>query len=334
MIGDMVENERALVSVIVTYYNNGDYIFETLESIFSQTYPNIEVIVSDDHSRDFDAERINEWIKEHRTASITNVIVRTNEENVGTVKNLEIARSLAKGKYMTQIAGDDTFYDSEVFTTFIDRLEELGESAEFLTGQCLLMDSTLNKCLGTFVTEETVAKFDNYTGEEMFNELTVNCLLPAVYFCRSSLIDKIGNLSDRYRLIEDWTGSLRMARLGVRFHYLDSVIMKHRDGGVSHGNKSRNTAVYKAYVDDYLTAYRYEVLPYAQLISDTNIAIICSQYTWWSSEHNRLTNKNQQKEEKAVEQKSFFKRACMGVIDSCINLFQKIRFSVQDKWFK
>ena len=200
------------------------------------------------------------------------------------------------------------------------------------------MDTTLTKSMGTFVTAETAYKLETYSGEELFNEFTVNCLLPAVYFYRWSLLDKVGTLSDKYRLIEDWTGSLRMARAGVRFHYMDSPLIKHRDGGVSHGNKSRNNAVYAAYVQDYLTAYRNDVLPHAQLISDKNMAIICSQYAWWISEHNRLTTKvpagSQSESEDAPKEGTAFRRTCMAIIDSTINLLQKIRFSMFDKWFK
>ena len=39
-----------LVSVIVPVYNAKDYLGETLESIFKQTYKNIEIICIDDMS--------------------------------------------------------------------------------------------------------------------------------------------------------------------------------------------------------------------------------------------------------------------------------------------
>ena len=41
-----------LVSVIVPVYNAKDYLGETLESIFKQTYKNIEIICIDDMSTD------------------------------------------------------------------------------------------------------------------------------------------------------------------------------------------------------------------------------------------------------------------------------------------
>jgi glycosyltransferase involved in cell wall biosynthesis len=43
---------RPLVSVVITTYNTGRYLPETLESVFAQTYPAVEVIVVDDGSTD------------------------------------------------------------------------------------------------------------------------------------------------------------------------------------------------------------------------------------------------------------------------------------------
>ena len=58
----MVINEDALISIVVITYNNSNYIEETLESIKSQTYNNIELIVSDDCSTDKTVEITEEWI--------------------------------------------------------------------------------------------------------------------------------------------------------------------------------------------------------------------------------------------------------------------------------
>lgn len=43
--------EHPLVSIIIPYYNGDRFIAETLDSVFAQKYPNLEVIVVDDGSR-------------------------------------------------------------------------------------------------------------------------------------------------------------------------------------------------------------------------------------------------------------------------------------------
>ena len=50
-----------LISVIVPVYNLENYIVRTLDSILSQTYKNIEVIVVDDGSTDSSAKIIDDY---------------------------------------------------------------------------------------------------------------------------------------------------------------------------------------------------------------------------------------------------------------------------------
>ena len=51
-----------LVSVVVITYNSAKFVIETLESVKSQTYKNIELIISDDCSTDDTVERCRLWL--------------------------------------------------------------------------------------------------------------------------------------------------------------------------------------------------------------------------------------------------------------------------------
>lgn len=55
-----------LVSIQVVTYNAAKTILETLESIKAQTYPPIELIISDDCSRDNTVEICREWVMDNR----------------------------------------------------------------------------------------------------------------------------------------------------------------------------------------------------------------------------------------------------------------------------
>lgn len=55
-----------LVSVSIITYNSSSTILETLDSIYSQSYQNIELIVSDDCSTDNTVEICKKWIDEHK----------------------------------------------------------------------------------------------------------------------------------------------------------------------------------------------------------------------------------------------------------------------------
>jgi glycosyltransferase involved in cell wall biosynthesis len=58
-----MSDSRPLVSVCVPVYNNEDYIVETMENILEQSYPNIELIIVDDNSKDDSLKKIRETAK-------------------------------------------------------------------------------------------------------------------------------------------------------------------------------------------------------------------------------------------------------------------------------
>jgi hypothetical protein len=87
------ENYAPLISVIVPNYNHAAYLPLRLESIFSQTYSNFEVILLDDASSDDSARVLREF---HQRYSQKSTLV-VNEENSGGVfhqwqRGLDLAR--------------------------------------------------------------------------------------------------------------------------------------------------------------------------------------------------------------------------------------------------
>jgi glycosyltransferase involved in cell wall biosynthesis len=74
---------RPKVSIIVICPNSGSHLRQRLDSIYTQTYPNIEVILLDDASSDGNQEILEEY--RHRYAAITQCIY--NKENSSNVFN-------------------------------------------------------------------------------------------------------------------------------------------------------------------------------------------------------------------------------------------------------
>lgn len=100
------------VSVVITSYNLGWCIEDTLKSVFDQTYQNIEVIVVDDASTDDTAERIAPFARRIKyIRHETNQGVLSNAE-AGPARNSGIRA--ASGDYVAILDGDDLWAPAKI----------------------------------------------------------------------------------------------------------------------------------------------------------------------------------------------------------------------------
>ncbi len=90
------------VSVILTSYNHGQYLKESIESVLSQTYKDFELIILDDCSTDNSWEIINEYSDE-RIKKIRNPI------NLRTDGTYEVFMNVAAGEYIAVHHSDDVW---------------------------------------------------------------------------------------------------------------------------------------------------------------------------------------------------------------------------------
>src|SRR5260221_6535487 len=91
-----------LVSVMVPAYQHEAFIAECLDSIVSQDYPAVEVVVSDDASRDRTPDILREYAA--RYPQVTAIL---NETNVGVSANCNRSLERCSGTYVALFAGDD-----------------------------------------------------------------------------------------------------------------------------------------------------------------------------------------------------------------------------------
>ena len=71
------------VDILLATYNGEKYLKEQIESVLSQTYDNIQIIISDDCSTDKTREILKEYEKNDK------IKVFYQEKNLGYVKNFE-----------------------------------------------------------------------------------------------------------------------------------------------------------------------------------------------------------------------------------------------------
>ena len=101
--------ESGTVSVITPIYNAEKVIEKTLNSIFNQTYSQIEIVMVDDCSNDNSGRIVNSYIKEH-----PEIIYFRQPTNLGAGAARNKALELARGQYVAFLDADDMWHPTKI----------------------------------------------------------------------------------------------------------------------------------------------------------------------------------------------------------------------------
>lgn len=107
-----------LVSVIIPTYNRKKYVAGAINSVLSQTYKSIEIIVIDDGSTDGTGDVISGFSKKD-----VRIIIIKNEINAGFVKTLNRGIEAAKGQYIARLDDDDRWLGAQKLEKQVNFME-------------------------------------------------------------------------------------------------------------------------------------------------------------------------------------------------------------------
>lgn len=144
-----------LISIALCTFNGQEFLAEQLESILSQSYGHLEVIVCDDGSTDNTVD-----IVENFAAVDPRIQLYRNPENLGFNKNFERAISLASGDYIA-ISDQDDIWETDKIKLLYEHIEEnwlifsnsrlMDRSGQLLEGQLLYNFSLENKTFKAYL---------------------------------------------------------------------------------------------------------------------------------------------------------------------------------------
>ena len=102
----MERNDMPLASLLVAFYNQEQFVQDTVKGALAQTYSNLEIIFSDDCSTDGTFNAIKDAIKDYKGPH--RVVLNRNEKNMGLIPhvNKELFE-LSHGDYICLAGGDD-----------------------------------------------------------------------------------------------------------------------------------------------------------------------------------------------------------------------------------
>lgn len=109
----MTKVDHDLVSIVIPTYGRTEYLRRAIESILSQTYDNIEIIVVNDNSREspyFDIT--NKIISDLDESKVVSVISQGVNQGGSVARNIGIEN--CKGQYIGFLDDDDFFYKNKI----------------------------------------------------------------------------------------------------------------------------------------------------------------------------------------------------------------------------
>ena len=208
------------VSVIIPVYNASRFIRQTIESVLSQTYKNLELIIVDDGSTD-DSPEIIKSFKDSRI-----VFIRQKNKGVSAARNTAVAAS--SGKFIALLDHDDIWFP-EKLEKQIPLFEKNPETG------LVYSDIGYIDADGKQVSW-MLKQFEPHRGY-VLKELFLNDFIPcltAVF--RRDVLKKTGLFNEKYRFAEEYDLFLRIARY-YQVDFVDEVLACYR---VHETNLSRN----------------------------------------------------------------------------------------------
>lgn len=196
-----------LISIIIPCYNSGEYIEETLESVYKLTYTHFEVIVIDDGSTDKKTLAILDKIESEYKLSIIR------QDNAGPSVARNNAIKYATGKYFLPLDSDDLILP--------DALEKLVKAAnQSPEASVIYANNQLfgveNRLVYQRVFDSNAILHHNY--------IALCCLIKKEDF------EKAGGFDEEMskKGLEDWELWVRFSKHGFKFVHINHTCFKIR----------------------------------------------------------------------------------------------------------
>ena len=224
-----------LVSIALCTYNGAAYISEQLDTLVNQTYPNCEIVVVDDCSKDNTVKILREYAQRY-----PQIKLNINTENLGYTRNFEKAIRLCNGEYIA-LCDQDDIWDKNKIAIMVN-----------LIGENILAyhDSEFVDELGGPISKKLSQVKNCYSGSDSRVFLFENCVLGHATIFKRELLKYVGHFNDT--VIHDrWLAYAGTNNGSILF--IDQPLVKYRQHVNANtnilqqdrGNKSKSSSVYK-----------------------------------------------------------------------------------------
>ena len=257
---------QPIVSIIIVTYNSSKYILETLNSARSQTYQNIELIVSDDCSTDDTVKICKDWLEINKSRFVRGKLVIA-ENNAGVAANCNRGVNNSVGEWIKLIAGDDLLVPNAIF-----------EFMEFVK-----ISNTQICCSKLSLFGEDVSLVDK--AKKMYENLYISLKKsqrnqlrlsrkslfipgPGIFFSKE-LFRQVNGFDERFPFCEEWPFFLNVLEKGHHIKFLNNNLILYRvnNGSLCRDNNRYSKIVFESVKDYFFSVRIYKMLKHGMFFS-------------------------------------------------------------------
>lgn len=234
-----------LVSVVVASYNHAEFLAQRMESLISQTYQNLEILVIDDCSPDNSIE----MLRRYESHPKVKLVIREKNDGWVTVSNQGV--EMATGEFLI-FANCDDDCDPRMIERLVDAMNA-NPTAGIAFCRSLLVDEDDHTLGDDFAIREqsfrTRCLTDTLlTQQEMSRFLLHSCVIPnlSAALIRKECFSTVGKLSPDYRVCSDWDLFFRIA---ARYEvaYIAEPLNKFRQHDTTIRSVTKGRVTYEEY---------------------------------------------------------------------------------------
>jgi len=217
---------NAVVSIVLVLYNSEKTVIETLNSIYEQTYEQIELIIADDASKDLTMDVVNTWLSDFENR-FCNVEIVTVDKNTGVTCNCNRGVKKASGKYIQLLAGDDILLPDAIETRvsaqkkypndiIVTKIDVFGESS--------LVRKQENWCNKGY----KILQKDRNVQYKKLLKSGGYIAGPSWSFLDKNIYEKVGFYDERFPMMEDYPFLIKIMENGYQFRFINKSTIRYR----------------------------------------------------------------------------------------------------------
>jgi glycosyltransferase involved in cell wall biosynthesis len=210
-------DRRPLVSIALATYNGDRFLRELLESIYCQSYCNIEVIAGDDCSTDDTASILEEYRESH------GLHYQVNGQNLGFLRNFEKILPLCRGEFIA-LADQDDIWTPEKLEKMVNAIGD----ASLVYTDAYLVNENGQELPGSLIKNSGVRTVN---GRDFRYFVCNTCVTGCTVLFRRDLLQHALPIPICENYHDWWLAVVAACLGGVR--YLDEQLVRYRQHGAN-----------------------------------------------------------------------------------------------------